>query len=487
MRKFMSVILAWMMFLTPALAMAASPAEMLDAAWNNGATISTNVSFQVADLPLPEEAKQVINDLEQALGFRTAANPEGKAEAALTLQGKDAITIGFEPVGDNLYLHLPLITPTTMAFSGEEFLITLERIVLMAAEAAGASESEIAQIKAFFDGGLETAAESMVESMDAMEFQMPEIDTTALMMQLMANVQPLQQVEQPADCDPVSSGVIINITPELVASLMQIFCDTIAVNPSLMASFAQAGMEIDAQALKEAPAAAAEEFKAAYGVVPVTVLLDDAGNVAYGDIALKPVNGGVTSTLSYARHTTEKGIQHALNIMENGEGVCLMAGDYSSENRTEYALSVFLLSGGKKSGVRMDCGFVQTRDRNAQQAQDVTTLYAMIPANDVVSQLINLTLKIDQQAAMTADGAKCDTAIVLGCDLLGGDIFTINVNTVADKTVLPSLTDTAAVHPGKMTEAEFAGFVEAVPNNALTVIFTAMQMLPESVLMLMMN
>ena len=53
--------------------------------------------------------------------------------------------------------------------------------------------------------------------------------------------------------------------------------------------------------------------------------------------------------------------------------------------------------------------------------------------------------------------------------------------------VLPSLTDTAAVHPGKMTEAEFAGFVEAVPNNALTVIFTAMQMLPESVLMLMMN
>ena len=87
MRKMMSMLLALVMLLTPVLGFAASPAELLDQAWQAGCTLTTQVSFEMGDLPIPEEAQTVLNDLVTALGLRTAAMPEGKVEAALTLQG----------------------------------------------------------------------------------------------------------------------------------------------------------------------------------------------------------------------------------------------------------------------------------------------------------------------------------------------------------------------------------------------------------------
>ena len=486
MRKMMSMLLALVMLLTPVLGFAASPAELLDQAWQAGCTLTTQVSFEMGDLPIPEEAQTVLNDLVTALGLRTAAMPEGKVEAALTLQGQDALAFGVEPVGDDVFIHLPLVTLQTMAFNPDEALVALERLVKLALEASGMSESEMAQLESAFTTGVEQGL-TMAESAVMDEFVMPEIDTDALLQMLMNRAVMTEAPVQPADCDPVTSGVTINITPEIVEALMQIFCDILELNPSLVQALEQADMTIDPQALKEAPAAAAEEFKSEVGVIPVNILLDDAGNVAYVDVVITPVDGSGNASVSYARQTKEDGWYHSVNILESGNGVCLLMMDKCAENKTEYGFAVYNLVGGQKSGVLFDSGFTQTRDRNDQKAHDVTTLFAIIPTGDSAPASVTVALTIDQQAEVLGNGVKCDTAVKVNCDLLGGDVFTVHVNTVADDTQLPSIVSDAAVRPGAMTEEEFAGFIEAVPNYALTTVFTALQKLPESVLTLMMG
>lgn len=492
MRKILAVLLAAVMLLMPMTGLAASPAEMLDNAWAEGKTLSTRVSFDVGNLPLDEETATLVKDLVRAVGFRTTADPSGKTQFALTMQNQDALAVGAEPAEGRIYINTPFLSVSTMSFSAEEAKVVAERLLDMLGEASGMSQSEIAEMKAVlaagFDAGV-TAGSAVSETVE-----MPEIDMSALMgvvAQVTASMESGAVTQQPAEsCDEGVAYMKVTVTPEMVKEILTVVCDIIKTNPEAMNSLRNAGVawELDGrqvsleQFLDGCPAEVADELQATYGSIPVYVVTGAAGDVVYLDVVMTPVNGGDVEKLVYARKTGADAIVHNVKVLEGSSGMQFTVADACTENETAYSVDIYEVNGGTSAKV-FGARFSQKREYGDTLSYENTSLIVTLPTGDSSMPFVSVLISASVRGEVAGGKVYADTNVSLGVDILGMDLVSVQVNTVADDTAIPSIAGPDDVRPGAMTDAEFADFANGCTNQMMTGLIMIMQLLPSSVLM----
>lgn len=496
MRKILAVILAAVMLLMPMTGLAASPAEMLDDAWAAGKTLSTRVSFDVGNLPLDEETATLVKDLVRAVGFRTSADPSGKTQFALTMQNQDALAVGAEPAEGRIYINTPFLSLETMSFNAQEAKVVGERLLDLLAEASGMSESEIAEMKAVlasaFDAGA-TAGSAAAESAE-----MPEIDMSALMgivAQVTASMESGALTQQPAEsCDEGVAYVKVTVTPEMVKEILTVVCDMLKANPEAMNSLRNAGVEWELdgrqvsleQFLDGCPAEVADELQATYGNIPVYVVTGAAGEVVYMDVVMTPVNGGDIEKLVYARKTGANAVIHNVKVLEGSTGMQFTVTDACTDNETAYDVDLYEVDGGTSAKV-FGTKFSQTREYGDALSHENTSLILAIPTGESSMPFVTLLISASVRGEVADGKVYVDTNASLGVDILGMDLVSVQVNTVADDTVIPSIVGEDDVRPGAMTDAEFADFANGCTNQMMTGLIMIMQLLPASVLTALMG
>ena len=493
MRKLFSLLLALVMLALPVTGLAASPAEMLDAAWAEGKTLSTTVSFDMGDLPLDEDTMTVVKDLVCALGFRAATDPSGKTQFALTLQNQDALAVACEPAEDEFYLNTAFLAGGTMAFTVEEAQVVVERLLDMMCEASGMSESEAAEMKAAFTTGF-AAGYGSVGAADA---EMPEMDMSALMgvvAQLTASMETGAVTEQPAEvCDQGASYVKATVTPEMVKEILTAVSDMIKTNPEAMESLRSADVEWELNGrdvsvdefLNGFPTEAADELKASYGDIPVYVVLSAEGEPVYMDVVMTPVDGGEQEKLVYARKTGAESVVYNVKVLEGNDGAQITLVDACAENVTAYDVDIYEINDGASAKV-FGAKFSQNRDYGDALSHENTSLILAIPTGESDMPFVSVLISASVRGEVADGKVYVDTNASVGVDILGMDLLSVQVNTVADDTVIPSIATADAIRPGAMTDEEFAEFANGATNYMMTTLITIMQLLPQSVLAMLM-
>lgn len=489
-RKMFAMLLAAMMLLMPMTGMAASPDEMLNAAWDAGKTVTTTVTFEMGQLPLDEETMTMINDMVNALGFCTVANKDGQTQFAMTLQGQDALSVAVEPAGDDVYLNSAFLSGSVMAFNKEEAEVVLMRLVDMAAQASGMDAAEVAAFKEGLAAGLNAAENPVMPTMT-----MPEIDTealTALVTKIMESIETGPVTEPLTGCDPAAAYAKIVITPEIVEETMTMVFDLIKSTPEMLEAFQNAGVEWELDGRKvtvdefftEGPAVMAKAVKDEYGEVPMTIYMDEAGMPVAMLLTMTPVDGSPAQMLTYGRQTADGAVSHIVKVLEGDEGIAITFTDGSIENISAYTVCLYELAADKENLVML-FNIKESRNYGETAAEEVVSAVLSIATGDPEQPAINFTF--DAEAVCEAgEKIACTTTVDLGVQELGGKLLTVKVDTVADDTVIPAIASPAAVRPGAMNDAEFAEFANGCTNNMMTALFTILQLLPASVLNLLM-
>ncbi|MBR4082314.1 MAG: hypothetical protein IKK21_11065 [Clostridia bacterium] len=490
-RKMFAMLLAAMMLLMPMTGMAAAPDEMLNAAWDAGKTVTTTVTFEMAQLPLDEETMTMINDMVSALGFRTVTNKEGQTQFAMTLQGQDALNVAVEPAGDDVYLNTAFLAGSTMAFNKEEAEVVLMRLVDMAAQASGMDAAEVAAFKEGLATGLNAAENPVMPT----TMTVPEIDTealTGLVTKIMESVETGPVTEPLTGCDPAAAYAKIVITPEIVEETMTMVFDMIKSMPELLEAFQNTDLEWELDGRKvtmdefftEGPAVMAKAVKDEYGEVPMTIYTDEEGMPVAMTLIMTPVNGGAADMVTYGRQTADGAVSHIVKILEGDNGIAITFTDGSIENVSAYTVCLYEVAGEKENLVLL-FNIKESRAYGETTSEEVVSAVLSIATDDPEMPAINLTF--DAEVVCEAgEKVACTTKVDLGVQELGGKLLTVKVDTVADDTVIPTIATPAAVRPGAMTDAEFAEFANGCTNNMMTGLFTILQMLPASVLNLLM-
>ena len=153
MKKLLALIMGMIMLVTPVLSLAASPAEMVDAALQNGRAQKTTTSVKMNDafltmLGVDEETITLVTDLMDALAYSVTSQENGMTKFALELSGKEVIDLTFETTAEELYIASSLMGEKAVAMTEEEMWTTLGHIISYAAASGMIDESAAAEVAA---------------------------------------------------------------------------------------------------------------------------------------------------------------------------------------------------------------------------------------------------------------------------------------------------------------------------------------------------
>ena len=303
-----------------------------------------------------------IADLVKALGINIATQGD-EASLALTISGKDVITLGGALSGEDFYLSSNMLGGTVVLGADEveplfnRLLDLLVGMELVAAEQADMLREEIAVL-------IETLAAEIDQNVEMPEMNFSALET--LFDKAVGKIAHVDNIVVPRMCDPAVSGVQLMVDEDDIAAGMKLILQFLLNNPMLLEGVAQfTGLPTEAQ-LEAVWAAngqlyttlgfydSKEAFLADQETVEGTLheamntlgdaklLSGDATLAVYLDAQDQPVyitgtmpliaedeqsepQTTVTISMNYTRQTVPQGVTHVCNIFAGETGLTIDA------------------------------------------------------------------------------------------------------------------------------------------------------------------
>lgn len=391
MKKLLSLILALMLLTMPAIAMAEDSVGLIGGADGPTQIVVANSTVKPRFANAIEAGRRVnqtitlteltgvktgyamtdaaIADLVEAFGIDFVSQGD-EINMALTLSGKDVVTLGGALSGEDVYLSSNMMGGTVVVGLDEVEPLAnriLDAMVTMGAigeEEAAMLRESLTAFKSELDAAMqEEKLEDMV--IDEMDFSALE----AILPMLMGKITQAENIIVPRMCDPAVSGLQLVLTNEDIHAVLKQSFQFMLDNPMLLESLAEStGAPTEAQLeaqwetagqlymtfgiyeSKEAFMASQEtvesnlregmnelaSVKILGGDVVVNVYLDEQDQPVYitgtmpiltEDTLTENPENMITTTvnLTYTRQTVPQGVAHVCNIFADDTGVTIDA------------------------------------------------------------------------------------------------------------------------------------------------------------------
>ena len=497
MKKLFAAILAVIMLMTTA--MAASPADMLDEAWDAGRSQTVEISFSAGDMLLDElgddELDGAISDLLDVLSFVAVTGQQGPWKIGMHLDGTDVLSFQGESVDGVHYLASPILGSQPIAATDEELMALANYLIQMMVESGEMTMKDAIQVQAAI-----AMLPQLIAEMDSTD--MPEFDVSPLLPVIVELAQRFEQVEpyQLNDMDQAASCQLLRLTPEDMGKVFTAFVAVIESVPEFMeAAFADVN---DPHGELMSFFDEFYDFLDDNNLAVYLVLQQDAAqNIVHIGIYIAPdTNDNVNSaaleafmTINYKRQTAGGGATHIVEAWTVGEEAlqAKLFVDVDNIAKQTVSFTVSVTDNDKvvdevevKWTAENDYGTIATERGVISITEDTTgSNYGMKTV---------IAFEYDVIGRMNGKDAEVVTKVILkGNDV---EIGTLTVKTTTGDP-LPTLATGNNVRIAPMIiNADLDNpndplnkYVESLGDNAMTTMMLLMQKLPMSVLMLVMQ
>jgi len=532
MKKIVAMLMAIMMLVLPMAGLAEGifGVDPFTQAIENGRRVTTNVYVEniAADFTGEEAIDQIIVDLLSALNITTYTqdNEEYFALGMKQQNGEvaDLLTFGFAQKDDVTTLSSNLLGGA-IAVGKDEAQPVVERLIDTLVLIGLFTEDDAQMIKEEMGAMIasmpdQTAMEAELEAMIA-KIDFMALDFSALTDAFLPVLESMQMGEvtmQPKNCDPAVNVVTLNITGEQMKAMLTSFFRFIKANPQLaevsgyfydmvlssVAVMAE-GEEIPTynEMLDKMLAEMDEEINIE-GDTTVTVYLGEDGmpvmaevkfpeqNASDEEAVAETVSHTYVPTITYTRLTMNEVAAHSIvvdvdnvdmtiNLVAKDETVTVNFA-VAEDGATLFLMNIDCLNRSAENLIAFDMLIDFTIVDNEQydyEYNEATGNYETIKLDPVT---IEFGMKITSDTDLDALTSK--------------NTFTINA---AGKDYLTIVTDTAVVDAGAsiadgdvlrlaaLEDADFANWFVGVINGLQTWLYSAIEVLPASVLNLIMS
>lgn len=274
MKKLFSLILAMLMLAMPLFSQAESviggadgpteilvtntlklPSVLAEEALASGRRVITTLRFDNIEGVDAEDpmATAAILDLLNALGL-TAAQQGDEFDMALTVSGKEVLTLGAAVMGDDAYIKSNLIGGTIVVGKLElEPLLNrlLDMLVLMEAMTEAEADelrTQITGLKETYGAAVEASMAGVFTKDDLKSLNLTALEQYAALMD--SKVMPIEEIVVPRMCDPAVSGErVVLVNEDLVAGIKAVY-QFLLDNPKLMNYIGSAAGYLTEEALE---------------------------------------------------------------------------------------------------------------------------------------------------------------------------------------------------------------------------------------------
>lgn len=501
MKKLLSLMLAMMMLVLPALSLAATPDEMFEnAALTRPMTM--DVSFVPGNLPVPAEAATIINDLLKAMSFRvqTQTGETEQTNFSLMLDNKDCLNFAFATEGDTVYVKSNLLGDKAIAATqGEEMTKLLDRMVDLMVQADMISKRDAADMKA------QLGAMAGGFNAPQADFDVNSFDASGLIPALSGVLQKVVVEDvtgQAKNFDPATQKMTITLTAEDMVAIYDAIFTMLKSNPEFMAYMAAnlegANLQVDgkpmtfAEMLDTFQSEIKENLpKMLVGDVPVVVYLNEAGEpvAITASMTMKEDDDQIRMDVNYTRLTVAAGVAHSVNLTsveaDGGEedGVGITFDIVIGETQDTFKLAAVELDAGVAEDAVLTADGTITKnygDTESAETIDMTmTIY-----DD--GESMGLRFVKDAKAVLTGEDVAYTGEVAFYLQGMNDALFTMVMNGSTGEAA-PSIVDADALRPGAMNDDQFSAWCNSVMNSLQTALITLLQNLPASILQLLMG
>lgn len=364
----------------------------------------------------------------------------------------------------------------------------------------GMTEEQYQELMAQLSAMLSGSA-TMAGGMDLDALDMDDLDLTATMAAIQALVEDTEPVEgklteQPEGCDPATSVYTLTLDGEkLMTALRAAVKDMMntaymnAAMESMSAMIEQDGEQID---VKEQILSAYDAMSLQDDVV-CTVYFDKDDEVVrveadYTLITSDDTENPLTCRLIFNRLTQDMvSYNFDMTMTDKADESVQILGSLKQVDDDDdsfvFEMSMLVNADGETQRINfaIDC-----KEQEANE-KTVTDLLFTLSVTEDSAEPVGIRLRMQ---VTEIDNETDDCTILIDVLPLEGDTsyITITITVTASETAaLEKLNGTNAVHPLTMSEAELNAWAEGVTTSAQTALVSAIQLLPESVLNMVMS
>lgn len=518
MKKSLALLCALMILLTTFSALAESPDELVNKAYENGRNITTVLTIDPPTYAfinkLPSYFKQdiiILKDLLSDLTVQATAQKTDDSTSgtiAVSFSDQEALSFGGTINNENVYF--------TSSLSGDQLLhVTPTDLYGLFMRMLAASASKDSDFSPEGNQMMLATIEAPLNFMAAIgEFDMEAAlqqsrDSYAKYLSMDAIIAYGANLTNPMeithgtfegnDHDPAVTKMEFAITGDELANLYMKFVQLLRNDPLFMdlimqlyePILASANMPITVDALIETVfaqmAIMVKTAYASYADVPYTILFDENGtpvSIQYTATIQSEKNLGMFQVYTYAMKTEQGGKMHRIHmrIDEDSIPITMLADINYLENsptKNELVYQIATSSQGEQVA-DMVLSYVQDKNYSANAANDQAVLSFSLTSEDIAAEFtanINTTAKYD--------GADVTHNTTVDAHITGvyAPIFRLSLDTVSAAPLEVALPDTAAaVRPGAMTDDELDAWASSSTVDFMTGIQNLLNALPETVL-----
>ena len=468
MRRLWSLILALVILTVPVLSLA-------ETALPSG-SVHVKMAVNLTDVPDSGEVN-AISQLLDLLGIEITGqtNADGNVQAgfSLTLNGEDAVRFQATASGDELIAASNLLGDGTVAMTREDMQKVLGEAGLQVYDA-------LMQI-------LKPAGEQPAVALKPDDLEkLQDLKTVKVLQDLLQKVEVADTFEQPTNADPATQLICLNWETADLKALADALHEDLKNNMDMLSGAPNAA-ELTPEKLDEAFAELDRKLDGLEPDGPVKVYLDDTGIVAVKAAWNAKETGKdadaeqIRSTLDIVRNTGAEGPVYSGNFVlteENDVGSVSFLAMLTGES-ANILVDVIRTEDGQEEGrVSFALHAAKMSENAFRMNLDVTA--SGEPTEDGFT---GFHMTADFTTEKTDAGENVHADLVMYADGVEGKLhLTVDVlQAPADA----ELSSENAVRPGQMDEAALESWMQELSGNAMIVLFSALQSLPEDVLMLL--
>lgn len=508
MKKFLAMLLSVLMLLTPMLACAETPGEMLDWAWQNGRAQEVTVYLKINDdlLALTGESElEMVGDIVNALSFSVTTAPQGPWKVAMNLENNEVLNVMGEGDEELSYLGSTLLGEDVLAANDDEKLVIAGYLVDLMAQNDIITEDDAAT----FNTLLMMAPYMAEEMLSAAESVDPETIDTAAMEAWAAGwesrMESVAVAELPAECDPAVAGYKVVVTDEDFLALFDASFEMLMSIPEFVQGFIEgSGTENPEQLIAEMRAELEVVFAEAPVSMPITVYVDENEEAVFikaemiAANASASVNDNAVSmtdaamVTEYTRSTNSNGKVHNVTVTMADEAAVVevlvsVDVDNNLNQNVRYTMDMQEAGYGASSA---DITWTSRKNIKDGGYFDIGALTFKVSENGNTANSFSVDYVVNGSRNDTDVGV--DTGITLNVD--GMEIASLHVETQSCD-LLPSLKDGNLVRIGQLIEnsdpedpeSPLNQYIATLETPLMLNLITIMQNLPASVLSVMMG
>ena len=493
MKKFLAMFLALLMLALPAFSLAEG--DFISEAVENGRMVERSTTFTLSSTG-DETVDQILGELLNALSVVTYWQ-EGDAPQGglhLNMNGTDILSVDFAAANEMLYLKSDLLAGDTVVFANgdeqgitENILGTLVAMGIMSEEDANEAR---AQMTTALSGAQNPMADVDVEAILA-GFDFSALE--AFGEDFAAKVTEGDLSGLPEGSDPAIMAVTMTLTAEDIVKVYDILFDAMRGNPAFLEMLNTMVVSVNDQPMSAEDAI--DEMKNQVdtqlpgmieGEIPFTLYLngDDEVVAAVIDFTMKATAEegsepeAIKVDFDYWRHTAEDQVNHAVVYTLAGESVTAKA-TADIVTKADDVKSVVVTIQDTDTTVSVSCEVEKQATETEAQSSTLVTVNV-----DEGGEVTTVTVLVQVNAKKNGNDAEQTTVATLSVN--GAEVATM---TTQSKTADPaaSIVTADAIRLAQLSQEDFQNWAMGVVNNLQLWLVTALQALPTSVLMTLMQ